>query len=471
MTAPTLPDRDARPGGRWSSPDLLDEVLRLALVERAVAHVTAGWIAKIPELDNKLAVARTLEGSIERASALRQQALVLLERDEAGLVTSPVCIDPLQVLDERDDPSAVVEGILVGAPSFLLERYRDLASRLDPLYDARLLRIVRSAVDALAFDDEAEDGQDRQGHGASLRTALNAAWSDDGGEILPLDEALWRPLDRVHVPARPAGRPRPEPGQRLLRTVSRLDPVDLAGELNENVLAELCAMELLSRSSYEHPEMPWSFHLAMARHAADEERHASIFRRMLAENGFDEGNMPQHGANYEYAYEFPECEVGGPHELVWRLLVMCTVLEALAIDKLPLEIGSRDWLGQFEFARALDYIATDEMLHTENGLRWVRTLCKEQQLDPILERELVHGRFFGRQEKVRADYLAADPERAAWEIEIMVGPDPDGVPFGSRTEVDRRLRASFTEFECEQAERWGYNIRVQPAPVDASSGT
>ena len=41
---------------------------------------------------------------------------------------------------------------------------------------------------------------------------------------------------------------------------------------------------------------------------------------------------------------------------------------------------------------------------------------------------------------VRLRYLEADPERAAREIEILDGPDPDGVPFGARTQVELRLR-------------------------------
>ena len=98
-------------------------------------------------------------------------------------------------------------------------------------------------------------------------------------------------------------------------------------------------MELMARSSYEHPELRWSFHLACARHAADEAGHAAIFRRLLAERGFDESFMLQHVSNDEYAYEFPECEPGGQRELAWRLLILCTVLEALAIDELPLEIA------------------------------------------------------------------------------------------------------------------------------------
>jgi hypothetical protein len=135
------------------------------------------------------------------------------------------------------------------------------------------------------------------------------------------------------------------------------------------------------------------------------------------------------------------------------------VLEALAVDKLPTEIASRDVLGQTDFARALDYVSIDELFHTENGLRLTRQLCEKYRFDPMLERELVHGRFFGRQRNVRAVYLAADPERAEREIAILEGPDPDGIPFESRTEVELRRRASFTEEECEQVSRWGYNPR------------
>ena len=29
--------------------------------------------------------------------------------------------------------------------------------------------------------------------------------------------------------------------------------------------AELCAAELMARNSHEHPEMPWDFHVDMAR--------------------------------------------------------------------------------------------------------------------------------------------------------------------------------------------------------------
>jgi hypothetical protein len=459
MTLPSYPGRERRPGGRWSTPGLVAELLRLTALERAVAHVAAGWTPKVAELDDKLRLATIMESSTARASAVRREALTLLERDDTALTACPAWIEPLRTLDASGTAPDVVRALTREVPTFLTARYRDLAGRLDPLLDQRLLGVVTEARDELAAGPRVP---------RALARSLDAAWRAEGH--LPLDAVVWPPVDRVPVPARPAGRPRPETGARAhLRVLSRHEPEDIAGELNDNVMAEVCALELIARSSYEHHDMPWSFHVGAARHAADEARHAAIFRRLLSQYGFSEHELPQHGSNYEYAYEFPECGAGSRRELAWRLLILCTVLEALAIDKLPLEIAIRDTLGQLDFARALDYASVDELFHTENGLRWTRRLCSELQLDPMIERELVHGRFFGRQRDLRAAYLAADPLRAAREIGILEGPDPDGMTFQSRTERELRTRASFTEAECDQVDRWGYNPRSSVSVERAAS--
>ncbi len=189
------------------------------------------------------------------------------------------------------------------------------------------------------------------------------------------------------------------------------------------------------------------------------------------QRGYDESRLVQHGANYEWAYEFPECEAGGKRELVWRILIMCTVLEALAIDKLPVEIATRDWLDQPDIAPALDYMATDELFHSENGLRLTRQLGEHYQFDPMLERERVHGRFFGSQRDMRLQYLAEDPDRAAYEIAMGDGPDPDEMSFVSRTEVELRRRAGFTDDECLQVDRWGYNLPLDPDFATSRAGS
>ena len=454
-TAP-YPDRGLRPGGRWSSADLVDEVLRLATMERAAAHVAAGWVPKVPAIDDKLELAARLESSLTRASELRRHGTTLCERDEGVVRSNPAWVGPLPAVDSSGNPARVVRALTCELPAVLRARYEDLRDRLDPLFDHRLLTTVRRALQDLG------PGRRPDAH------TLEAWRGGDAAALVALDDVLWAAVDRFG--SRRARRDDRgwSRARAHFRRMSRLENDDIAGELNDNVMAEICALELMARSSYEHPELPWSFHLACARHAADEARHAAMFRRLLAERGFDESFLLQHVSNYEYAYEFPECEPGSQRELAWRLLILCTVLEALAIDKLPLEIAVRDTIGQHDIARALDYASLDELYHVENGLVWTRKLCAELGLDPMIERERVHGRFFGRQRDLRIRYLEADPERAAVEIAIFEGPDLDGMTFTSRTERELRTRASFTEADCEQVDRWGYNPRSTPEPAPAS---
>src|SRR5918994_1082233 len=57
--------------------------------------------------------------------------------------------------------------------------------------------------------------------------------------------------------------------------------------------AELCAAELMARNSHEHPEMPWDFHVDMARQTWDEIRHAEIHDKLMAtELGCHWGDYP-----------------------------------------------------------------------------------------------------------------------------------------------------------------------------------
>src|ERR687896_504346 len=57
--------------------------------------------------------------------------------------------------------------------------------------------------------------------------------------------------------------------------------------------AELCAAELMARNSHEHPDMPWDFHVDMARQCWDEIRHAEVHDRLMAtELGCRWGDFP-----------------------------------------------------------------------------------------------------------------------------------------------------------------------------------
>src|SRR5947209_3324357 len=99
MITATHWDRETRSGGRWSNPTLLDDVLHLAAIERATVHVIAGWVPKLADLDEKIALGAELEAAMTRAGALRQHALALVERDADQVTGCREWIDPLRTLD------------------------------------------------------------------------------------------------------------------------------------------------------------------------------------------------------------------------------------------------------------------------------------------------------------------------------------------------------------------------------------
>ena len=69
-------------------------------------------------------------------------------------------------------------------------------------------------------------------------------------------------------------------------------PRDAGQELHALMNAELCGAELAAQTSHEYPEMPWDFHVDMARQAADCARHVAALDRLLSERGGHWGDHP-----------------------------------------------------------------------------------------------------------------------------------------------------------------------------------
>ena len=177
---------------------------------------------------------------------------------------------------------------------------RALQGRPDPLFDHRLLGTVARATDDLGL----------RGEPVGWPAPERVPSLDDAASVA-LDAALWAPVDRVRVSAlRQGGRASTRAPARTSVPCRASRTTTSRGELNDNVMAEICAMELMARSSYEHPELPWSFHQSCVRHAADETRHAAMSRWPMVERGFHESILLQHVSNDEDAYEFPECDPG-----------------------------------------------------------------------------------------------------------------------------------------------------------------
>jgi hypothetical protein len=126
--------------------------------------------------------------------------------------------------------------------------------------------------------------------------------------------------------------------------------------------AELCAAELMARNSHEHPEMPWDFHVDMARQTWDEIRHAEVHDALMGtELGCNWGDYPIGFGYFKSIYAY---------DLLGRLALFNGTSEQRAMwrhshrRKVLLEQG------QEIVAMVFDYLLADEVPHVHNGTRW-----------------------------------------------------------------------------------------------------
>ena len=126
--------------------------------------------------------------------------------------------------------------------------------------------------------------------------------------------------------------------------------------------AELCAAELMARNTHEHPEMPWDFHVDMARQCWDEIRHAEVHDRLMAtELDCRWGDFPIGFGYFKSIYRL---------DLLSRLVLFNGTSEQKAMWRHSHRRKVLVELGQTTVARVFDYLLADEVPHVHNGVRW-----------------------------------------------------------------------------------------------------
>jgi hypothetical protein len=246
---------------------------------------------------------------------------------------------------------------------------------LDPISDEPSLRLLRGLVERL----------ERHVHELSLvvrRSSFDGGTDglDDLGslEIRLKDEArrlsVMPPLDEParddFVEVTPEGDPY------LARELYVNDPdvnhVPIEREEQRHFFhalmdAELCAAELMARNSHEHPEMPWDFHVDMARQTWDEVRHARLHHILMpAELGCRWGDYPVGFSYFKSVYA---------HDLLGRLALFNSTSEQRAMWRHSRRRKVLVERGQEQIAQVFDYLLADEVPHVHNGTRWGTYLC------------------------------------------------------------------------------------------------
>ncbi len=324
-------------------------------VLRELVHLSCGHLALEPRFEVKALLGDHLHDDARAITKIRRRLYEL--RTPSDYPRAPS--DELAALLDKantEDTHAYIEVAYGELKPTLIAALRIHLEHLDPLIDEPSLRLLTQLLHR----------QER--HTAELPVGgARSAFEDLGKLPLTLGETrplrILAPLDQ---PARDAFIEVTEDGDPYL-TVN-----DEQHFFHGLMAAELCAAELTARNSHEHPEMPWDFHVDMARQTWDEIRHAEVLDRLMAtELGCHWGDYPVGFGHFKSIYAL---------DLVGRLALTSGAGEQKAMQ------------GQEKFAEVFDYLHADAVPHVHNGVRWgTHLLGGDEQAYRDKVRELREG--------------------------------------------------------------------------------
>jgi hypothetical protein len=331
-------------------------------VLRALVHLSAGWLPLLPEFERKYALGDHLHDDARAVSKVRRRLYELRHPSDYPGAPGEEVDSLLERMETAATPQDYIAIAYGEAKPALLQAVRVHLRNLDPVSDEPSLRLLRPL----------EGRQER--HLEEFSGKRVGGIEDLGGLAI-----------RLKAPARelrilpPLGEPARDP---FVEVTAEGDPF-LTRELyvndpDENHVpvereeqrhffhalldAELCAAELMARNSHEHPEMPWDFHVDMARQVWDEVRHARLHEILMpTELGCRWGDYPVGFSYFRSIYAY---------DLVGRLALFNGTSEQKAMWRHSHRRKVLIDRGQETIAKVFDYLLADEVPHVHNGVRW-----------------------------------------------------------------------------------------------------
>jgi hypothetical protein len=299
-------------------------------VLRELVHLTAGHLALEPRFEVKALLGDHLHDDARAVSKIRRRLAEL--RDFGGYPGAP-SLELAALLDRAHahDYLEVAYGELKPA---LVAAIRIHLENLEPLVDEPSLRLLTQLLHR----------QER--HITELPAAREHAAFDDLGALQPRrgETRALTIMPPLEQPARDA----------FIEITEHGDPA--APEDQKHVFhglmdAELCAAELTARNSHEHPDMPWDFHVDMARQVWDDIRHAEVLDRLMSEElDCHWGDYPVGFAHFKAIYRL---------DLPGRLASVSSYQPTAPVEP-----------GQERIARAFEYLVADAAAHADIAARW-----------------------------------------------------------------------------------------------------
>ncbi len=331
-------------------------------VLRELVHLSCGWLPLDPRLDVKYALGDHLHDDARAVAKIKRRLYELrTPSDYPGAPDEELAA----LLDRANDATSsadyleIAYGELKPALNAALKTHLE---HLDPVVDEPSLRLLTQLLHR----------QER--HVVELPpTATRPLPVADLGALpirlrdvralrvmAPLDE----PARDAYVTVTPEGDPYLTDELYVNGEENHVptDPEEQKHFFHGLMDAELCAAELMARNSHEHPDLPWDFHVDMARQCWDEIRHAEVHDRLMAsELDCRWGDYPIGFAYFKSIYAY---------DLLGRLALFNGTSEQKAMWRHSHRRKVLCDLGQERVARVFDYLLADEVPHVHNGTRW-----------------------------------------------------------------------------------------------------
>lgn len=356
-------------------------VARYHYVEAQLMRIAAGKLAELPEWELKCLLGRHLWQDSLHADAWLSRLIDLRWPRRAPLNPGEATCRLLRLLDEAPGSVAFVAAVYRQVKPRLAAAYAAHRAACAPLADEPtwdlLGRIhadeqeqIRQGIALLesfsfearaaaqSYESAVAEACDAVGSFADPATAAEreASGSFEGQSVRPAPPIAARDA-RFRFGERAADHPPADDHEMALMMAHR----DADNEMH--------AAELLGRNLYEHPEMPWEYHVDMARQLWDEVRHAVLYQRYLEHLGGKLGDFPVIAGNYAY-----RISLDFPH----RLYDLHLRGEKLGMPDLIRYRETARARGDFPYALLNDFVHADEVPHVKNG-RWLRWLLNNDE--------------------------------------------------------------------------------------------
>jgi Protein of unknown function (DUF455) len=336
-------------------------------VLRELVHFSSGWLPLAPEFETKYRLGDHLHDDARAISKVKRRLYELRHPSDYPGAPGPELNAFLDRVAGAGSPEEYLAIAYGEAKPALVEAIEVHLGTLDPVTDEPSLRLLtqlhqRQAhhIAELAPAPRARNRQraatklgslpiDLKAPARELRLlpALDEPARDDFVEVTAdgdpfLSEELYvNDPDENHVP---------------------VEPEEQRHFFHGLMDAELCAAELMARNSHEHPEMPWDFHVDMARQTWDEVRHARVHEILMpTELGCAWGDYPIGFGYFRSIYE---------RDLLDRLALFNSTSEQKAMWRHSHRRKILVERGQETIAKVFDYLLADEVPHVHNGVRW-----------------------------------------------------------------------------------------------------